>query len=60
MHNIATKKIAIDVKNFENSSLFTIEVNTNDRDLSDKDLKTILNISQMNIISIIFRTFHES
>jgi hypothetical protein len=23
MHNIATKKIAIDVKNFENSSLFT-------------------------------------
>jgi hypothetical protein len=60
MHNIATKKIAIDVKNFENSSLFTIEVNTNDRDLSNKNLKTILNISQINIISIVFRTFHES
>jgi hypothetical protein len=60
MHNIATKKIAIDVKDFEKLSLFTIEVNTSDRDLSNKDLKTILNISQMSIISIIFQTFHES
>jgi hypothetical protein len=60
MHSIATKKVAIDVKNFENSSLSTIEVNTSDRDLSNKDLKTILNISQMSIVSIVFRTFHES
>jgi hypothetical protein len=45
MHNIATKKTAIDVKDFENSSLSTIEVNTNNRDLSNKNLKTILNIS---------------
>jgi hypothetical protein len=55
MHNIATKKAAIDVKDFENSSLSTIEVNTSNRDLSDKNLKTILNISQMNI----FRSFFE-
>ncbi len=60
MHNIATKKTAIDVKNFENSSFSTIEVNTNDRDLSDKNLKAILNISQLSIVSIVFRTFHES
>jgi hypothetical protein len=60
MHNIATKKVAIDVKDFENSSLFTIEMNTSDRDLSNKNLKTILNISQMSIVLIVFRTFHES
>jgi hypothetical protein len=60
MHNIATKKTAIDVKDFENSSFSTIEVNTSDRDLSNKNLKTILNISQMSIVSIVFRAFHES
>ncbi len=60
MHSIATKKVAIDMKNFKNSSLFTIKVNTNDRDLSNKDLKMILDISQMNIVLIIFQMFHES